>query len=102
MGLPRLGPVDTQENATPGTPAFMAPEQAAGTDFDGRADIYSTGCLAYWLLTGQFVFTSQTPVGHLFHHAHTPPTPPSARTEKRVVISTRTGVHGRRRGSISR
>jgi serine/threonine-protein kinase len=79
-----LGPVDTQENATPGTPAFMAPEQAAGTDFDGRADIYSTGCLAYWLLTGQFVFTSQTPVGHLFHHAHTPPTPPSARTEQPI------------------
>jgi serine/threonine protein kinase len=75
------GPVDTQENAIPGTPAFMAPEQAAGTDFDGRADIYATGCLAYWLLTGQLVFTSQTPLGHLVHHAHTPPTRPSARTE---------------------
>ena len=75
------GPVDTQENATPGTPAFMSPEQALGTDLDGRADIYATGCLAYWLLTGQFVFTSQTPMGHLVHHAHTPPTPPSARTE---------------------
>jgi serine/threonine-protein kinase len=75
------GPVDTQENATPGTPAFMAPEQAAGADFDGRADIYATGCLAYWLLTGQLVFTSQTPLGHLVHHAHTPPTRPSARTE---------------------
>jgi serine/threonine-protein kinase len=75
------GPVDTQENAIPGTPAFMSPEQAAGTDFDGRADIYATGCLAYWLLTGQYVFTSQTPLGHLVHHAHTPPTRPSARTE---------------------
>ena len=51
------------ENAVQGTPAFMSPEQALGTDVDGRADIYATGCLAYWLLTGQFVFTSQTPWG---------------------------------------
>jgi eukaryotic-like serine/threonine-protein kinase len=78
------GPIDTQENVTPGTPAFMAPEQAAGTDFDGRADIYATGCLAYWLLTGQLVFSSQTSLGHLVHHAHTAPTPPSARTELRI------------------
>ncbi|MEO7987555.1 MAG: serine/threonine protein kinase, partial [Gemmatimonadales bacterium] len=48
---------------------------------DGRADIYATGCVAYWLLTGHFVFTADTPMGLLLHHAHTPPTPPSARTD---------------------
>jgi serine/threonine-protein kinase len=26
-----------------------------GTDLDGRADIYATGCVAYWLLTGNGV-----------------------------------------------
>ena len=52
-----------------------------GTDLDWRADIYATGCVAYWLLTGQFVFTAETPMGLLLQHAQTPPTPPSARTD---------------------
>jgi serine/threonine-protein kinase len=74
-------PVHTRENAIHGTPAFIAPEQAMGTEVDGRADIYATGCVAYWLLTGQFVFTADTPMGLLLQHAQTPPTPPSARTD---------------------
>ncbi|OLB12823.1 MAG: hypothetical protein AUH07_07145 [Gemmatimonadetes bacterium 13_2_20CM_70_9] len=52
-----------------------------GTDLDARADIYATGCVAYWLLTGQFVFTAETPMALLLQHAQTPPTPPSARTD---------------------
>jgi serine/threonine-protein kinase len=72
----------TGEHVVHGTPAFMAPEQAVGdTAVDGRADIYATGCLAYWLLTGQLVFTADTPMGLLLHHANTPPLPPSMRTE---------------------
>src|SRR2546425_1086728 len=74
-------PVHTRENAVQGTPAFIAPEQAMGTDLDGRADIYATGWVAYWLLTGQFVFTAETPMALLLQHAQTPPTPPSARTD---------------------
>jgi eukaryotic-like serine/threonine-protein kinase len=71
----------TQETAVQGTPAFIAPEQAVGAPLDGRADIYATGCLAYWLLTGQYVFTADTPLGLLFKHAQTSPTPPSARLD---------------------
>jgi serine/threonine-protein kinase len=72
----------TQETVIQGTPAFMAPEQAlGGGPLDGRADIYSTGCVAYWLLTGELVFTADTPLGVLMHHARTPPTPPSARSK---------------------
>ena len=52
-----------------------------GALLHGRADIYATGCVAYWLLTGQLVFTADTPMALLLHHAQTPPTPPSARTE---------------------
>ncbi|HWB40402.1 MAG TPA: serine/threonine-protein kinase, partial [Gemmatimonadales bacterium] len=74
-------PVHTQEDAIHGTPAFMAPEQAMGTDVDGRADIYAAGCVAYWLLTGQLVFTAESAVGFLLQHAQAPPTPPSARTD---------------------
>ena len=65
-----------------GTPAFIAPEQALGSaGIDGRADIYATGCVAYWLLTGQLVFTADTVMGTIMHHAHTAPTPPSQRSE---------------------
>jgi serine/threonine-protein kinase len=72
----------TRENTFRGTPAFIAPEQALGESvLDGRTDIYATGCVAYWLLTGQTVFEAKTPMGLLFEHAHTPPVPPSARTE---------------------
>jgi serine/threonine-protein kinase len=75
----------TGENVIHGTPAFMAPEQALGNrDIDGRADIYSLGCVAYWLLTGQLVFTADTPTGLLMKHIQSPPTPPSSRTELHV------------------
>ena len=77
-------PVHTRENAVQGTPAFIAPEQAMGTDLDASADIYATGCVAYWLLTGQFVFTAETPMALLVQHAQTPPTPPSARTDRPI------------------
>jgi eukaryotic-like serine/threonine-protein kinase len=72
----------TMENVVHGTPAFIAPEQAmGGSAIDGRADIYATGCVAYWLLTGELVFTAQNPMALLMHHANTPPVPPSSRTE---------------------
>jgi serine/threonine-protein kinase len=76
--------VHTRENAVRGTPAFIAPEQAMGTAIDGRADIYATGCLAYWFLTGQLVFTGETPMALLMHHAKTPPAPPSTRIDRRI------------------
>jgi serine/threonine-protein kinase len=71
----------TMANVIQGTPAFIAPEQAMGMDVDSRADIYATGCVAYWLLTGELVFTADTPMKLLLAHAQTPPEPPSARTE---------------------
>jgi hypothetical protein len=72
----------TRENVVQGTPAFIAPEQAlSGSAIDGRADIYATGCVAYWLLTGQLVFTADTAMRLILHHAQTPPIPPSARVE---------------------
>jgi serine/threonine-protein kinase len=78
------GPAQTQENAVQGTPAFIAPEQAMGGALDGRADIYATGCVAYWLLTGQFVFTADTSMGLLMQHIQASPRPPSARTDQPI------------------
>jgi eukaryotic-like serine/threonine-protein kinase len=77
-------PLVTRENEVRGTPAYMAPEQVTGAGLDGRADIYAVGCLAYWLVTGQPVFTAETPMGILVHHVQTPPTPPSARAEQAI------------------
>jgi eukaryotic-like serine/threonine-protein kinase len=74
----------TGENAVRGTPAFIAPEQVTGGEVDGRADIYATGCLAYWFLTGELVFTADTQMGLLLKHVQAPPTPPSARTERPI------------------
>jgi serine/threonine protein kinase len=65
-----------------GTPAFIAPEQAlGGRPLDHRADIYATGCVMYWLLTGELVFNGDTPMQLLLQHAQAIPQPPSARTE---------------------
>jgi serine/threonine-protein kinase len=83
-----LGPALTRETVIHGTPAFMAPEQALGADhLDTRADIYAVGCVAYWLLTGQLVFTADTPSALLLQHIQTPPPAPSARAELPVPAS---------------
>jgi len=81
VGDPAEGsPLRTRENQIHGTPAFIAPEQAIGAAVDGRADIYATGCVAYWLLTGQLVFNG-TAMELLVQHTEKAPPPPSRRTE---------------------
>jgi len=72
----------TRQDMVQGTPAFIAPEQVLGkTDIDGRVDIYGTGCVAYWLLTGKLVFDAPSPTALLVDHVHTRPSPPSSRTD---------------------
>ena len=72
----------TAEHVVHGTPAFMAPEQAlGGLPLDNRVDIYGIGCVAYWLLTGQLVFTGDTAMKLIIQHAQATPKPPSERTE---------------------
>jgi DNA-binding NtrC family response regulator len=61
-----------------GTPAFLAPELVSHSAFDGRADIYSLGCVAFWLLTGRPPFAGAEPMELLKQHMEATPLPPSA------------------------
>jgi serine/threonine-protein kinase len=75
----------TMEGTTAGTPAFMAPEIALGHgDVDDRADIYSLGCVAYYLLTGHAVFSADTPVAMALAHVQETPVPPSVRSRFQI------------------
>jgi serine/threonine-protein kinase len=42
---------------------------------DWRADIYSLGCVAYWMLTGRHVFEASSPLRMALHHVETAPAP---------------------------
>jgi DNA-binding NtrC family response regulator len=72
----------TVEGTAHGTPAFMAPEIALGEGtVDGRADLYSLGCSAYWMLTGRLVFEAPNPTRMIMDHIRTSPRPPSELAE---------------------
>lgn len=62
----------TSTGRTVGTPAYMAPEQCAGKrDVDGRADIYSLGCVLYRCVTGRIPFSGS--VTQILHaHVYEP------------------------------
>ena len=68
----------TQLGTAVGTPAYMAPEQAAGDpDTDHRADVYAFGCMAYELLAGRPPFAGLPP--HKLVVAHMNETPRDVR-----------------------
>jgi serine/threonine-protein kinase len=72
----------TNAGIVQGTPAFMPPEIVLGEQrIDGRADLYSLACTAYWALTGHALFEANTPAQMLLQHVQTPPVPPSKKSE---------------------
>jgi DNA-binding NtrC family response regulator len=66
----------TAAGSLTGTPSYMPPERVLGGAADERSDLYSLGCVAYWMLTGRQVFSGE-PMAVMIHHARTAPVPPS-------------------------
>jgi serine/threonine-protein kinase len=65
----------TQRGTSLGTPAYMAPEQAAGDEVDHRADFYALGVVAYEMLAGRPPFGGRTTQQLMAAHATEQPEP---------------------------
>ena len=72
-----------------GTPAYMAPEQAAGDpDTDHRADLYSLGLIGYEMLAGKSPFSGRTMQATIAAHIAEKPAPVSrARKDAPPVLA---------------
>ena len=73
-----------------GTPAYMAPEQAAADpNVDHRADLYAVGAMAYEMLCGRPPFSGMSPQQVLAAHVTLPPAPLSGqRTSVPPALNT--------------
>ena len=74
-----------------GTPLYLSPEAITSPEqVDARSDLYSLGCVGYYLLTGRRVFEGRS-VGELCsHHLHSQPMPPGERLGQPVPQSLAT------------
>jgi len=60
-----------------GTPGYMSPEQARGTEADERSDLYAVGVILYHMVTGRKPFVADSPLAVLRMHMDDAPKPPS-------------------------
>ena len=74
----------TAPNMVTGTPAYLSPETASGDPVDARTDIYSLGCVAYWMLTGRQVFEADNVMQMVARHLQATPVPPSRFSEEPI------------------
>ena len=56
-----------------GTIDYVAPEQIKGEPIDGRADVYSLGCVLFECLTGRVPYERDIEVASLWAHVQEPP-----------------------------
>lgn len=73
FGLARVFRGNLDWSGFAGTPAYAAPEQAAGLSCDGSADQYALSLIVCEMLTGRRVFLSASPAELLQMHRAMPP-----------------------------
>ena len=85
FGLTKRSETDsglTRPGFAMGTADYMAPEQARGSDVDGRADIYALGCVLYKALSGAVPFDRPSDLEKMWAHLNDePPSLLTARPE---------------------
>jgi serine/threonine-protein kinase len=69
-----------------GTVRYASPEQALGTQLDGRSDLYSLALVLVEAVTGSVPFASETPIGMLNARTQRPITAPAEMGPLAVVI----------------
>lgn len=81
FGIARLQQptVKTQTGVLLGSPQYMSPEQVAGQEVDGRADIFSLGVVLYEMVTGVKPFDASDLSQVLFWVVNMPAKPPGER-----------------------
>jgi serine/threonine protein kinase len=79
FGIARLvessGPAVSQVGMVIGTPEYLSPEQARGSDLTSKTDLYSFGVLAYEALAGTLPFEGPEPLDYMKQHASVDPKP---------------------------
>ncbi|HEX9253519.1 MAG TPA: serine/threonine-protein kinase, partial [Ignavibacteriaceae bacterium] len=69
-------PLVTKKGSTPGTTAYMSPEQIRGEEIDFRADIWSLGIVLFEMLTGQPPFQGNFDQAIIYSILHEKPKSP--------------------------
>ncbi|MEM6960414.1 MAG: serine/threonine-protein kinase [Myxococcota bacterium] len=77
----------TQAGSICGTPSYLSPEQASGTEVDSRSDIYSLGTVLYEAATGIPPFVAEGSITEVLrqHRFEAPVAPSLLRTEGRPL-----------------
>lgn len=74
----------TQVGTVVGSPLYMSPEQVRGEIIDERSDIYSLGCVLYFLATGKPPFRGETAFDTMQEHLNSAPRKPILEEEEEL------------------